>query len=84
MKWMISAIVLSVAFSAHADPVIDCPPDYQGGKMKPAMSVIRATSEGALLEVSTSEGAIQFSIPEQSELLQKMLDEANKRCGFSD
>jgi|GEM_PF-7111972 hypothetical protein len=84
MKLLVFAATLSTAFFAHADPIIDCPPDYQGGKMKPAMSVVRASSEEALVEVVTNEGPMQIELPSQSELLQKMLDEANKRCGFSD
>jgi len=84
MKIAIAALVLAASFVAHADPVIDCPPDYQGGKMKTAVSVLRTAQGEMTAEVETSEGLMEFVLPADAEKLQRLLDEAAKRCGFAD
>jgi hypothetical protein len=66
--------ILSAASVSFADPVIDCPPDYRGGTMTPAVKVSQEAN-GNLTAVLTNQDGQKQVIQGQaeSELMQAIL-----------
>lgn len=66
--------ILSAVSVSFADPVIDCPPDYRGGAITPAVEISQEANGDLTAVLTHQDGQKQmFQGPAESEVMQAIL-----------
>jgi hypothetical protein len=66
--------ILSAASVSFADPVIDCPPDYRGGTITPAVEISQEANGNLTAVITNQDGQKQvIQGKAESELMQAVL-----------
>lgn len=78
------ALVSAVASVSFADPVIDCPPDYRGGAITPAVEISQEANGNLTAVLTNQDGEKQvIQRSAESDLMQAILGDIQAvNCKF--